>query len=65
MDERVSSLRAGLTGRVAALLIIDQPTGLTGHGAGNSIDFAVGFGACLLHFVVDPTPPTACSGGTN
>jgi hypothetical protein len=65
MDERVSSLRIGLTGRVAALLIIDQPAGLTGHGAGNSIDFATRFGACLLHFVVDPTPPTVCSGGTN
>ena len=64
MDDRVSSLRAGLTGRVAALLIIDQPPGLSGHGAGNSTDFAVRFGPCLLRFVVDPTPPTACSGET-
>jgi len=64
MDDRVSSLRAGLTGRVAALLIIDQPPGLSGHGAGNSTDFAVRFGSCLLRFVVDPTPPSACSGET-
>jgi hypothetical protein len=64
MDDRVASLRAGLTGRVAALLIIDQPTGLTGHSAGNSTDFAVRFGACLRHFVMDPTPPIECSGET-
>lgn len=64
MDARVASLRAGLTGRVAALLIIDQPDGLNGHGAGNSIDFAARFGHCLLHFVLDPTPPTACVGTT-
>ena len=64
MDDRVASLRVGLTGRVAALLIIDQPAGLTGHSAGNSIDFGVRFGRCLLLFVVDPTPPTACSGET-
>ena len=62
MDARVASLRAGLTGRVGALLMIDQPDGLNGHGAGNSIDFAVRFGHCLLHFVLDPKPPTACAG---
>ena len=60
MDDRVASLRAGLTGRVAALMIIDQPKGLTGHGAGNSADFAVRFGRCLLRFVLDPQPPSAC-----
>jgi hypothetical protein len=61
IDERVASLRGGLTGRVAALLIIDQPAGFNGHSAGNSIDFGVRFGPCLLHFVTDPTPPAACA----
>jgi hypothetical protein len=61
MDDRVASLRSGLTGRVAALLIIDQPAGFTGHGAGNSIDFGVRFGPCLLRFVTDPTPPATCA----
>ena len=60
MDDRVASLRAGLAGRVAALLIIDQPKGLAGHGAGSSTDFAVRFGPCLLRFVLDPQPPSAC-----
>jgi hypothetical protein len=64
MDERVASLRAGLTGRVAALLILDQPTGLSGHGAGNGSEFARRFGPCLLRFVLDPNPPTVCDGAT-
>jgi hypothetical protein len=64
MDDRVASLRAGLTGHVAALLMIDQPNGLSGHGAGNSIDFATRYGPCLLRFVLDPNPPTACVGTT-
>lgn len=54
MDDRVASLRAGLTGHVATLLMIDQPDGLSGHGAGNSINFAARFGHCLLRFVLDP-----------
>ena len=64
MDDRVASLRAGLAGRVGALLIIDQPKGFTGHSAGNSTDFAMRFGRCLLRFVVDPAPPTECPGKT-
>jgi hypothetical protein len=60
LDERVSDLRDGLTGRVGALLIIDQPKGLTGHGAGNTFEFARRFAPCLVHFVLDPQPPTAC-----
>ena len=60
LDERVASLRDGLTGRVGALLLIDQPKGLTGHSAGNSIDFGVRFGPCLLRFVLDATPTTTC-----
>ena len=60
LDERVASLRDGLTGRVGTLLIIDQPKGLTGHGAGGSYDFAHRFAACLLHFVLDPEPLSTC-----
>jgi hypothetical protein len=40
--------------------VIDQPEGITGHGGGNSADFARRFGPCLLHFVTDPTPQTDC-----
>ncbi len=64
LDERVASLRDGLAGHVAALLLIDQPKRLTGHGAGNRYDFAHRFAACLLRFVLAPTPPAACPDAT-
>jgi hypothetical protein len=60
LDERVASLRSALTGRVGKLLIIDQPKGLTGHSAGNSIDFAARLSACLVRFALDPQPPASC-----
>ena len=46
--------------RLGGLLIIDQPDGLSGHGGGNSAKFATRFGPCLLHFVIDATPPASC-----
>jgi hypothetical protein len=61
IDERIASLRDGLTGRVGALLLIDQPKGLSGHSAGNTYEFARRFGACLLRFVLEPNPPTGCN----
>jgi hypothetical protein len=63
VDRRVAAMRDGLTGRVGKLLIIDQPTGLSGHGGANSFDFGVRYGPCLLRFVVDANPPTTCDDG--
>jgi hypothetical protein len=61
MPERIAMLRDMLPGRVAAALVLDQPDGITGHGAGNSSDFARRFGPCLLRFVTDPVPPKDCA----
>ena len=62
IDARVAHLRDGLTGHVGALLLIDRPTGFRGHGGANAYDFGRRYGPCLLHFVLDPQPPTACDG---
>ena len=60
MDSRVGMYRDGLPSRVAALLTIDRPAGITGHGGGNTAAFAQGYANCLLRFVMDPVPPAAC-----
>ena len=54
-------LREALQTRVAASLVIDQPEGITGHGGGGAPGFATRFAPCLLRFVTDPQPPTACT----
>jgi hypothetical protein len=61
MAERTDMLRAMLSTRVAALLVIDQPEGIDGHGGGGSNDFARRFGPCLLRFVTEPVPPKECA----
>lgn len=58
-DQRVSTLR-GLQGKAAALLIIDRPEGLIGHGGGGTAAFAERYGGCLLRFATAPVPPTGC-----
>ena len=58
-DQRVSTIRR-LQGKVAALLVIDRPDGIKGHGGGNTATFAERYGACLLSFVTAPSPPAAC-----
>lgn len=58
-DGRAEALRA-LEGRVGALLLIDRPEGITGHGAGNSPAFHQRFGACLFRFATATSPPAAC-----
>jgi hypothetical protein len=63
MPGRIDMLREMLPSRVAAALVIDQPEGITGHGGGNSSDFARKFGPCLLRFVTEPVPPTDCPSG--
>ncbi len=66
LDRRAGQLRDALPPRVAAFLLIDQPPGITGHGGGNSAAFALRYADCLLHFVIDPTPPSSCgSSGKN
>lgn len=63
MDRRVGQYRDTLPSRVGAFLMIDRPSGITGHGGGNSADFAKRYATCLLRFVTDPAPLTACPGG--
>jgi hypothetical protein len=60
MPDRIDMLRTQLPPRVAAALVIDQPEGITGHGGGNSADFARRFGRCLLRFVTAPVAPNDC-----
>jgi hypothetical protein len=59
-EARAEALKA-LQGRVGALLLIDRPGGITGHGAGGSPAFAERYGGCLFRFATAPDPaPTAC-----
>ena len=46
--------------KLGGLLVIDQPTGFTGHYGGNTARFARGYAECLRHFVFDRTPSNAC-----
>lgn len=57
---RAAMARDLLAPRVAALLLIDRPPGLTGHGAGETTSFALRFGPCLVRFATDPAPPQGC-----
>ena len=59
-EKRLAIARELLPTRVAALLVIDQPAGLAGHGGGGNLAFAQRYGACLLRFGIDPVPPSAC-----
>jgi hypothetical protein len=60
LDRRAGLFRDALPPRVGAFMLIDQPPGFTGHGAGNTSAFALKYARCLLHFVDDPAPPAAC-----
>ena len=48
--------------RMAALLLIDRPAGLTGHAGGIGATFSRRFGPCLLDFATAPAPPSSCNG---
>jgi hypothetical protein len=61
MPGRLAMLRELLPPRASAVLVIDQPEHIAGHGGGNSADFARKFGPCLLRFVIDPVPPADCA----
>jgi len=60
-DRRTELIRQAAP-RLGAVLVIDRPDGLSGHGAGASFDFGRRFGDCLMHFALDPSPPRACPG---
>lgn len=60
-DAQARILREELRPRVGALLLLDRPDGLDGHGAGATFAFADRYGPCLLRFVLDAAPPPACS----
>ncbi len=60
MADRIEMLRTMLQTRVSAALVIDEPDGITGHGGGNSSEFARRFGECLLRFVTQPVAPKEC-----
>ncbi len=60
MPGRIAMLREQLPSRAAAVLVIAQPEGITGHGGGNSGDFARRYGRCLLRFVTAPAPLSDC-----
>jgi hypothetical protein len=61
MPGRIAMLHELLPSRASAMLVIDQPKGITGHGGGGSAEFARKFGPCLLRFVTAPVPPTDCA----
>ncbi len=58
-DDRARRL-AALRPTLGAVLLIDRPPGLRGHGAGLDPEFAARFSACLLRFATAPDPPAAC-----
>ena len=58
-DERVAFIRR-LQPKLGALLVIDRPEGITGHGGADNAAFAERYGACLLRFATAPMPPAAC-----
>jgi hypothetical protein len=41
------------------LLLVERPTGITGHSGGQNAQFNRRFGACLLDFFAAPQPGVA------
>ena len=46
--------------KLGGLLVIDQPPGFSGHYGGNTVNFALRYGDCLRHFVLDSDARKAC-----
>ena len=59
-EDRTALFQTILRPKVGALLLIDRPAGYNGHGASGSFRFDEQYGACLLRFAIDPSPPAAC-----
>jgi hypothetical protein len=49
-----------LEGQAQGFLFLDRPEGITGHGGGNTSQFGLRFGPCLLRLATATPPPTAC-----
>jgi len=60
MPGRIEMLHGLGPPRVAAMMVIDEPQGITGHSGGDSATFARRYGRCLLRFVTDPGAPANC-----
>lgn len=60
MNRRVRLVQESLQPRTGAVLVINQPEGIVGHGAGETMLFTQRYARCLLHFVIDPVPPASC-----
>jgi len=59
-EGRARIVRERFAPRLSAVLVIDRPEGLAGHGAGQGTRFADRFGDCLVAFATLPTPPERC-----
>ncbi len=59
-EGRVQVMREVIGPRVGAVLVIDRPEGFSGHLAGGQWQFADAYGPCLVGFVTEATPRTAC-----
>lgn len=59
-ERRLALIDTQLRPRVGPVLVIDRPAGIIGHGGGSNSAFAAAYADCLLHFAVDPRPPSAC-----
>ncbi len=60
MPRRIAELHDLAPPNVAAVLVIDEPDGINGHGGGSTNDFSRRYGRCLLRFVTAPSPPARC-----
>ena len=58
-DTRVELLQR-LQAKSGGVLLIDRPPGLSGHFGDIGMPFANRFAECLLHFAIDPSPPSSC-----
>ena len=57
---RTTLINDRLKPHIGALLMIDRPDGITGHGGQYNPQFTSKFGGCLWRFVMEQTPPSAC-----
>jgi pimeloyl-ACP methyl ester carboxylesterase len=55
--ERGESAQAVLSRRPLPYLLLDETSGITGHGGGHTGRFALRYGVCLADFLGAPNPP--------
>ena len=54
---RGENAQAILSRRSLPYLLLDETSGVTGHGGGNTGRFALRYGPCLSNFLSEPSPP--------